>query len=61
MHGCDIMARKNKICGNCGGFYAGHCISKEISVDALQTVCKTHFRYWTSYEYKNNKEDVKCL
>lgn len=55
------MAIKNKICGNCGGFYAGHCISKEISVDALQTACEAHFRYWTSYEYKNNKESVKCL
>ena len=54
------MARRDKICGNCGSFYAGHCVDKSASVDALQIACEAHFRYWTSYEYKNNKEAIKC-
>lgn len=49
------MARRDKICGNCGGFYAGHCVDKSVSVDALQVACEAHFRYWSSYEYKLNK------
>lgn len=46
---------KNKICGNCGSFYYGNCVDKNVPVDALQIACEAKFRYWTSYEYKNNK------
>lgn len=49
------MAKKSKICGNCGGFYVGHCVDKNMSVDALQIACEAHFRYWSLYEYKLNK------
>ena len=49
------MTKRDKICGNCGSFYCGNCIDKSISVDALQIACEAHFRYWSSYEYKQNR------
>lgn len=55
------MARRDKICGNCGGFFDYHCVDKNKTVDALQIACEAHFRYWSSYEYRKNKENAKCL
>lgn len=54
------MARRDKICGNCGAFYSGHCMDKNTVVDSLQCACEAKFRYWSSYEYKINKEKVQC-